>query len=158
MTVEEALNRAAALCAASECCPADILKRLQRWELNAKEQASVMGKLQSEGFLDEQRFARCFALEKIRFNKWGRRKVAQALWAKQIDQRTIDEVLNAIDPEEYLHVLRPLLKSKSRSIRANSDYEQQMKLTRFALSRGFSFNEIKACIAVPDEMNIDDED
>ena len=53
MTVEEALNRAAALCAASECGPADILKRLQRWELNAKEQASVMGKLQSEGFLDE---------------------------------------------------------------------------------------------------------
>ena len=50
------------------------------------------------------------------------------------------------------------MKSKSRSIRANSDYEQQMKLTRFALSRGFSFNEIKACIAVPDEMNIDDED
>ena len=118
----------------------------------------MMGKLQSEGFLDEQRFARCFALEKIRFNKWGRRKVAQALWAKQIDQRTIDEVLNAIDPEEYLHVLRPLLKSKRRSIRANSDYEQQMKLTRFALSRGFSFNEIKACIAVPDEINIDDED
>ena len=59
-------------------------------------------------------------------------------------------MLDEIDDEEYLHVLRPLLKQKSRSIKAENDYERNQKLVRFALGRGFTFDIIKQCLDVED--------
>jgi regulatory protein len=89
--------------------------------------------------------------DKIRYNKWGRRKVQQALWMKHIDDDIQQTVLDEIDDDEYLSVLKPLLKQKSKSIKAESDYERNQKLMRFALGRGFTFDIIKQCIDVDNE-------
>ena len=64
-------------------------------------------------------------------------------------------VLDEIDEKEYLNVLKPLLKQKRKSIKANSDYELNQKLVRFALSRGFTFDIIRQCLDVSD---IDEEE
>ena len=61
-----------------------------------------------------------------------------------------DEVLNEIDEKEYLNVLKPLLKQKRKSIKANSDYELNQKLVRFAYGRGFTFDIIRQCLDVSD--------
>ena len=44
--------------------------------------------------------------------------------------------LNEIDEEEYHAVLQKLLAAKRKSVRAESEYELNGKLVRFALSRG----------------------
>jgi regulatory protein len=106
--------------------------------------------------VDDERFARAFAKDKVRYNKWGRRKVEQALWQKHIDEDIRKNVLNEIDDEEYLSVLRPLLKQKRKSIKAQNDYELNQKLMRFALGRGFTFDIIKQCIDVEDEGELVD--
>ena len=95
--------------------------------------------------------------DKIRYNKWGRRKVQQALWQKHIDSEIQQRVLDEIDEKEYLDVLRPLLKQKRKSIKAASDYELNQKLVRFALSRGFGFDIIRQCLDV-DDIDIDEEE
>ena len=64
-------------------------------------------------------------------------------------------VLDEIDDKEYLSVLRPLLKQKSKSIRAESDYERNQKLVRFALGRGFTFDIIRLCLDTS-EINEDE--
>ena len=79
----------------------------------------------------------------------------QALWMKRIDDDIQQAVLNEVDDEEYLRVLKPLLKQKSKSIKAENDYERNQKLVRFALGRGFTFDIIKQCLNVDD---IDEED
>ena len=89
--------------------------------------------------------------DKIRYNKWGRRKVEQALWLKRIDKAIAAQVLDEVDDAEYVSVLRPLLKQKRRSTKAASEYELTMKLIKFALSRGFTMDIIKQCIDVEDE-------
>jgi regulatory protein len=53
-------------------------------------------------------------------------------------------------------VLRPLLKQKRKSTKANSDYELNQKLMRFALGRGFTFDIIRQCIDVEEEPEDDD--
>ena len=60
------------------------------------------------------------------------------------------------DDEEYLDVLRPLLKQKRRSTKAASDYELNQKLVRFALSRGFTYDIIRQCLDVSEEFEDDD--
>ena len=81
----------------------------------------------------------------------------QALWQKRIDNDVQQRVLDEIDDSEYLAVLRPLLKQKRKSIRAASAYEENQKLVRFALGRGFTFDIIRQCLDVDDEMEEFDE-
>lgn len=163
ITEREALLRLSALCSQAEHCSYEMTEKMRRWELSDEEQARVVERLVKDKFVDDERFARVFALDKIRYNKWGRRKVEQALWLKRIDADIRRRVLDDIDEEEYLAVLRPLLKSKRRSVRAANDRERNMKLMRFALGRGFGMNEIKACLDcdedIPDDyIDADDDD
>ena len=59
--------------------------------------------------------------------------------------------LNEIDEEEYHAVLQKLLAAKRKSVRAESEYELNGKLVRFALSRGFEMKDICRCIEVSEE-------
>jgi regulatory protein len=149
-TEEEAFLQLAALCANAEHCQYEMLEKMKRWELSDEAQARVMARLIEERYVDDRRYARAFVKDKIRYNKWGHRKVQQGLWMKRIDKEIQDEVLDDIDEKEYLDVLKPLLKQKRKSIKANSDYELNQKLVRFAYGRGFTFEIIRQCLDVSD--------
>lgn len=151
ITEQEAYLRLTALCAQAEHCQQEMLEKMKKWELADEAQARVMERLIKERYVDDERYARAFVMDKIRYNKWGRRKVEQALWMKRIDKGIQERVLSEVDDEEYVSALRPLLKQKQRSTKAASDYELRQKLIRFALSRGFGFDIIRQCIDVEDE-------
>lgn len=151
ITEQEAYLRLTALCAQAEHCQHEMLEKMKKWELADEAQARVMERLIKERYVDDERYARAFVMDKIRYNKWGRRKVEQALWMKRIDKGIQERVLSEVDDEEYVSALRPLLKQKQRSTKAASDYELRQKLIRFALSRGFGFDIIRQCIDVKDE-------
>ena len=151
-TENEAYLALAALCAQAEHCQYEMLEQMRRWELPEEAQARVMAKLVKERYVDDERYAQAFVKDKIRYNKWGRRKVEQALWQKRIDEEIRNSVLNDVDDEEYLSVLSPLLKQKRKTIKAKNDYELNQKLVRFALGRGFTFDIIRQCLDVDDEL------
>ena len=153
---KEAYLTLAALCAQAEHCQWEMLEKMRRWEVPEEAQARVMQRLVKERYVDDERYARAFVKDKIRYNKWGRRKVDQALWQKHIDEDIRKRVLDEVDDEEYLSVLRPLLKQKRKSTKANNDYELNQKLMRFALGRGFTFDIIRQCIDVEEEPEDDD--
>ena len=155
MSEEGAFIELSALCAAAEHCQYEMTEKMRRWGLSDEAQARVMEKLVKGRFVDDERYARAFVADKLRYNKWGSRKIEQALWQKRIDEDIRQRALSAISSEEYLAVLRPLLAQKRRSTRAASDYELNQKLVRFALSRGFTFDVIRQCLQVDD---MDDED
>ena len=149
-TEEEAFLQLASLCANAEHCQYEMLEKMKRWELSDEAQARVLARLVEERYVDDRRYARAFVKDKIRYNKWGHRKVQQGLWMKRIDKDIQDEVLDEIEETEYLNVLKPLLKQKRKSIKANSDYELNQKLVRFAYGRGFTFDIIRQCLDVSD--------
>lgn len=155
-TEQEAYLTLAALCAQAEHCQWEMLEKMRRWEVPEEAQARVMQRLVKERYVDDERYAQAFVKDKIRYNKWGRRKVDQALWQKHIDEDIRKRVLDEVDDDEYLSVLRPLLKQKRKSTKANSDYEVNQKLMRFALGRGFTFDIIRQCIDVEEEPEDDD--
>ena len=157
MTEQEAYLQLAALCAQAEHCQQEMRDKMRRWELDETVRNRVINRLVKERYIDDERYARAFVKDKIRYNKWGRRKVQQALWLKHIDTDIQQRVLDEIDEKEYLDVLRPLLKQKRKSIRAASDYEMNQKLVRFALGRGFGFDIIRQCLNV-DDIDIEETD
>ena len=157
MTEQEAYLQLAALCAQAEHCQQEMRDKMRRWELDETVQNRIIDRLIKERYIDDERYARAFVKDKIRYNKWGRRKVQQGLWQKRIDAAIQQRVLDEIDEKEYLDVLRPLLKQKRKSIMAESDYELNQKLIRFALGRGFGFDIIRQCLNV-DDIDIEDID
>ena len=154
-TESDAYLTLAALCAQAEHCQYEMLEKMRRWELPEEEQARVMQRLVSERYVDDERYARAFVKDKVRYNKWGRRKVEQALWQKHIDEDIRQRVLDEVDDDEYLSVLKPLLQQKRRTTKASSDYELNQKLVRFAISRGFTYDIIRKCLDIDD---VPDED
>ena len=158
MTEQEAYLQLAAVCAQAEHCEQEMRDKMKRWELDETVQNRVIDRLTKERYIDNERYARAFVKDKIRYNKWGRRKVQQALWLKRIDDDIQQLVLDEIDEKEYLDVLRPLLKQKRKSIKAQSDYELNQKLVRFALSRGFTFDIIRQCLDVDDIDEYEEDD
>ena len=157
ITEQEAYLQLAALCAQAEHCQQEMRDKMRRWELDETAQNRIIARLVKERYIDDERYARAFIKDKIRYNKWGRRKVQQALWLKHIDADIQQRVLDEIDEKEYLDVLRPLLKQKRKSIKAESDYELNQKLVRFALGRGFGFDIIRQCLNV-DDIDIEEID
>jgi len=157
MTEQEAFLQLAALCAQAEHCEQEMRDKLKRWGFDESVQNRIIERLIRERYIDNERYARAFVKDKIRYNKWGRRKVQQALWLKRIDKDIQLRVLDEIDDNEYLSVLRPLLKQKRKTVRAESDYELNRKLVRFALGRGFTFDIIRQCLDVDEEMEEYDE-
>ena len=154
-TEQEAYLTLAALCAQAEHCQWDMTQRMQRWQLDAGAQARVMQRLVEERYVNDERYARAFVKDKVRYNHWGRRKVEQALWQKHIADDIRQQVLDEVDDEVYIDVLRPLLEQKRRSTRAANDYEMNQKLTRFALGRGFTFDVIRQCLDVDETDEFD---
>jgi len=148
----------AQLCARAEHCQYELIEKMRRWDMSDEAQARVMQRLVSERYVDDERYTQAFVRDKIRYNKWGRRKVEQALWQKHIDKDIRERVLNEVDDDEYLSVLRPLLKQKQKTLKGGSDYERNQKLVKFALQRGFTYDIIRQCIDGDiDEMS-DEED
>ena len=156
ITEQEAYLQLAALCAQAEHCQQEMRDKMKRWEMAPEIQDRVIARLVSERFIDDERYARAFVKDKIRYNKWGRRKVQQGLWMKHIDEDIQQRVLDEVDDEEYLAVLKPLLAQKRKTTKAQNDYELNQKLIRFALGRGFTYDIIRQCLDVdicPESIN-----
>ncbi len=151
ITEKDALLRLTSLCARGEHCAHEMREKMRRWELTDDEQARVMEYLTDRKFVDDERYARAFVADKIKYGKWGRRKIEQALWQKRIDDDIRRMVLDEVDDGECIAVLRPLLQSKRKGIKASGDYEMNMKLMRFAIGRGFTMDIIRHCVDCPEE-------
>jgi len=148
---QEAYLLLADTCAKTEHCEYEMLTKMQRWELPADACQRVIDRLKSGRYIDDERFARAFVKDKIHYNKWGRRKIQQALWQKHIDGEIQQQVLDEIAEKEYIDILQPLLKQKRKTTKSKNNYELNQKLIRFALSRGFDFSIIRQCLDVTDE-------
>ena len=146
MTADEILYKLAARCSVSELCLSDIEAKLAKYDLTEEEHTRILRHLVEEKYVDDARYAEAYVRDKYRFNKWGRMKIAQGLRMKGIDRDTIEGAMGAIDEQEYLSILRDLLKAKRKSTKGKSDYEINGKLARFATGRGFEYAAIRKCL------------
>lgn len=139
ITAEAAKLRMASLCARSEQCEADIRQKLYRLGLSSSEVQKIVSSLIDERFIDNARFARSFARDKVRFASWGRNKIRLALAAKRMTSSDITQGLEAIEEKDYHEALHRVALAKARDLDLNGaeGRENRIKLFRHLLSRGF---------------------
>ena len=147
----DAMIRLTAKCAGAEYCRADIRKMMSRWELPEGVADKIIKRLQDERYIDEQRYAHAFVRDKFRYNHWGWIRIEQELKRRGIAQEYIDEAKEEISEDANLEALRKIIESKRRTVKGKNEYEVNAKLFRFALSRGFSYEDIKEVIGAPSD-------
>lgn len=134
---EEAMRlRMADLCSRTEQCADDLRKKMRRAGMSADATERILDFLTEQKFLDEARFARAFARDKVRFAGWGSRKIRMALIAKHLSPADIAEGLVAIDRKDYIDALKRAALAKSRTLDL-TDYADIQKLYRHLASKGF---------------------
>lgn len=143
---KEALQKLGALCSRSEHCSFEMLEKMKHWGIDEQAQARIMEALVKGKYVDDERFARAYANDKVRYDKWGKRKVEQGLFMKRIGEDIRERVLSEIEEDDFKNALMPLLAAKMKSVKAKNDYELSCKLIRFALGRGFGMEEIRQCL------------
>ncbi len=142
----KALSRMASLCARREYCVFDIETKLQRYNLDKKSIDNITAQLKKEKYIDELRFTRSFINDKIRFNKWGKKKIEFALRQKRVPENIVDKAFQDFPDDKINESLQDLLQAKWKTIKGNSDYDKQNKLIRFGISRGFDMSTILNCM------------
>ncbi|MCM1006105.1 MAG: recombination regulator RecX [Prevotella sp.] len=146
----KALEALAGLCAKSEQCEADLRLKMKQHAVSESDADSVIDRLIELNFLNEDRFAKAYTHDKVRFSGWGRLKVAIMLRSKRLPRFVIDEALAAIDEDEYREVLHKLVRTALRSLDAHNFADRQ-KLLRRLYSRGFEPELIRR--AIDDVLN-----
>lgn len=135
--MDKYLDKAMNYCSRSEHCIEDIRQKLWNWKVPVEEHDKIITTLVENNFINESRYAIAFVKDKFRFNHWGRIKIRMMLKTKKIGTATIDDALSCIDEEEYIDVLKSLVESESKKIKAATDYERKAKLLRYVAGRGF---------------------
>lgn len=151
LTPQEAYARLASYCAQAERSPSDLRRRMQRLELEEELQAELLVRLEREGFVSGERFARAFVHDKHRFNGWGPRRLEHELRRHGIASSVIATALDELEDEERAEEEEPrvlqLLRSKQRSLPAGLERRKAYdRLMRFGLYRGYDYDEVREAI------------
>lgn len=140
MNEKEARLRAEAYCSAAERCRSEVLAKLsayvQKDGLEPDSLDSIMTQLESDGFIDEYRYAVAFVHDKFSLSKWGRVKIRYALLQKGIPEQTAARALDAMDSDEYCRVMTGVLERKARETGGAADFGMAARLLRYAVQRG----------------------
>ena len=134
------------LCSRRELCPHDVRIKLKARGVGDEEAERVVAALIQHNFLDEARYVRAFVHDKSHLQGWGPEKIRYALRAKEIPDSLVREALAEIDQSAQRERLFRIIESKRRNVKADSENELREKLIRFALSRGFRYEEVIAAV------------
>jgi len=138
--------RAEAACSRAETCSFDMRRKLEAWGVNPEETEGIIRHLKENRFIDDERYARAYVRDKVRFSGWGKRKIDRMLQAKRIGRETREAAFAEIGAPDDAGKLRKLLTEKARAVKAQNRYELRVKLFRFALGRGFTSDQIHAAL------------
>ena len=139
--MEKALDKMRRLCSRREYCVSDIRAKLMK-ELDGDTQKveTALNKLKEEKYVDDLRYATAYARDKAAISGWGATKIRYMLSAKGVSKEVVSEALNEVDETKASSRLEKLLENKYKSLK--EDPQWKIKLLRFALGRGYSYDEV----------------
>ncbi len=134
---EQAYPRISKYCAYQERSHKEVRNKLFTYGLYPSEVEQAITQLITDGFLNEERFAKAFAGGKFRMKKWGKNKIANALKAHGVTSRCIQNGLKEIDDPNYKKTLKALLTKKMAALQEPNPLKKKYKAAQFAIGKGY---------------------
>ncbi len=134
-------DRLRALCSRREYCRSEIMKKaVTALDGDSASAAEIVEALVKEKYVDDLRYASAFARDKSSIAGWGAVKIRYMLSSKGISRDVVAAALEEIDSAKASDKLYKVLETKAKSLK--DDPRKKLKLLRFALGRGYGYEEV----------------
>ena len=144
--VKKVLSRLENQCSRREYCIADIEKKAcKALDSDMDAVREVVNSLVKDKYVDDYRYAAAFAREKSSLTGWGAVKIRFALAARHVSSEAIDSALSEIDFDRADARLEKLMTAKWRTLK--DDPNGRLKLLKYALGRGYDYDEVSSMAA-----------
>ena len=137
LTPDQVLDKIAKYCAYQERCVKDVRDKMKTYDISQEDREKILDYLLDNRFVNDERFAKSFVRGKINQSGWGMNKIRFHLVQKGIAKDIINEALQQTDEAVYRQRLIDILKTKSKTVKADSDFEKKRKLAAYAIQKGF---------------------
>jgi regulatory protein len=125
-------------CSTREVCISEAKIKMRKRNVSEIDSDKIISSLIESGYIDEERYAKAFAGDKLNIDKWGPQKVRQVLKQKGIEETLISKAISEKNVNQET-VISELLSKKIKSFKKLDRNEIYAKLMRFGLSRGFDY-------------------
>lgn len=143
---QKILSRLRNQCSRREYCTSDVMeKSLKALDGDEAAAAEVVSSLKADKYVDDRRYCSAYAREKAAIAGWGEVKIRYMLSHKGIAREDIDAGLAEIDCAGAEARLEKLLAVKMKAL--GDDPQRKLKLLRFALGRGYQYDEVSAAMS-----------
>ena len=133
----EALGKIHRYCAYQERSHKEVKSKLFEYGLYSTEVNEILSQIITEGFLNEERFAKAFAGGKFRIMKWGKHKIEHQLQAQGLTKKCISIGLKEVDDKDYRKTLQMLISKKAELIQEKNPFKKKEKLARYVIGKGY---------------------
>lgn len=131
------LQKAQQYCSYQERSLFEVKSKLEEWRTQEAVAEKIIKQLREENYLNEEQFAKSYAVGKFRQKKWGKNKIIYELKKKRVPDLIIQIGLQEIEDAEYEEVLKDLITKKLDEIKESDPRKRAYKVARFAIGRGF---------------------
>ena len=146
-TPHQAKQKAESYCAYQERAQQEVRDKLYEWGLHQEDVEQIIATLIEENFLNEERFAKAYALGKFRMKGWGKIKIKQHLKGKRVSSPLIQIALREIGTDEYEEKLKETVNKRINKPISSLTFIEKSKLKAFLLSKGFENDIINQIIS-----------
>jgi len=147
LTIEQVKTKLAKYCAFQERCTAEVLKKIDSYELNEDQTIDLIRWLTKEKFLDDRRFAKQFVHGKFYSKQWGRIKIRYELRKKEIIENFIETALKEeINDENYIETVQKLFHKKWTTLGLKKELTVQKKIQSYLQQKGYEWEVINDVI------------
>lgn len=145
-TQEEAKGKLETYCGYQERSAWEVRRKLFEKGIQGKLADELIEVMFTDGFLNEERFARSFARGKFRLKKWGRTRITRELKLRELSNTLIKIGLSEIDPEEYYDTLLAQTEKKWEKTKENDPYKKRFLVIQYLMGKGFEQDLIKEAL------------
>jgi regulatory protein len=137
LSVDQILEKISHYCAYQERAHRQVKQKLLHLGVDSEQADQILARLITDGFLNEERFAKSYAGGKFRMMKWGRLKIVRELEQLAVSAKNVQSAMKEINEVDYQQTLRDLLHRKMKIVNQANPYQWRDKLARYAISKGY---------------------
>jgi regulatory protein len=134
-TPDEALGRAYSYLGRRERTVADVRSHLAKANAAPELIDAVVSELAGLGYLDDARFARCFAEDRRNLDGWGSERIRRRLIELGLERELAEKASQPQDGEQELHAALALLHRRLR--KAPADARERQRALALLVRRGY---------------------
>ncbi len=139
-TISDAKKKLEHYCAYQERCHDEVIQKLRNMALDSNEIDEVIVHLIENNFLNEERFACCFARGKFRIKNWGKIRIINELKSRNISQYNVNQALKEIEENDYITTFNSLSETTWANITEKNKLKKRKKFCDYLLRKGFESN------------------